>query len=147
LLLIAIVLMPLPQANAADGYNQQISAITADISQAILQAGKKKVTVLNFTDLEGNTSELGRFLAEEISVGLVIKKKDFSVLDRANLIVALHFDGRKEAAKKRLQSLKSAGLIAARPRRAFEPGVWFPKGQTCPFYPSNPSVGEPVHGA
>jgi len=38
---------------------------------------------------------------------------------------ALYFDGKGEAAKKRLQKLKSAGFIAERPRRTFEPSVLF----------------------
>lgn len=38
---------------------------------------------------------------------------------------ALYFDGKGEAAKKRLQRLKAAGLINERPRRAFEPSVLF----------------------
>src|SRR5882762_6280691 len=38
---------------------------------------------------------------------------------------SLHFGGSKEAAKKRLQKLKAAGLIGERPRRAFEPSVLF----------------------
>ena len=37
----------------------------------------------------------------------------------------LHFDGHKEAAKKRLQKLKAAGLINERPRRAYEPAVLY----------------------
>jgi hypothetical protein len=36
---------------------------------------------------------------------------------------ALHFDGRKEAAKKRVQKLKAAGLIGERPRRARDPSI------------------------
>jgi hypothetical protein len=36
---------------------------------------------------------------------------------------ALYFDGKGEAAKKRLQKIKAAGLITERPRRAFEPSV------------------------
>lgn len=36
---------------------------------------------------------------------------------------ALYFEGKPEAAKKRLQKLKSARFIAERPRRAFEPSV------------------------
>lgn len=40
-------------------------------------------------------------------------------------IAALHFRGRAEAAKKRLQKLKAAGLIAERPRKARDPGVLF----------------------
>ena len=38
---------------------------------------------------------------------------------------ALYFDGKSEAAKKRLQKIKAAGLITERPRRAFEPSVLF----------------------
>lgn len=38
---------------------------------------------------------------------------------------ALYFDGKGEAAKKRLQKLKSANFIIERPRRAFEPSVLF----------------------
>jgi hypothetical protein len=37
----------------------------------------------------------------------------------------LYFDGKDEAAKKRLQKIKAAGLITERPRRAFEPSVLF----------------------
>jgi len=36
---------------------------------------------------------------------------------------ALYFEGKFEAAKKRLQKLKSAGLIGERPRHAFEPSI------------------------
>lgn len=39
--------------------------------------------------------------------------------------VTLFFDGKGEAAKKRLQKLKAAGLISERPRRAFEPSILF----------------------
>jgi len=38
---------------------------------------------------------------------------------------ALHFDGRQEAAKKRIQKLKAAGLVGERPRRAYEPSILF----------------------
>jgi len=38
---------------------------------------------------------------------------------------ALHFDGSKEAAKKRLQKLKAAGLVTERTRRPTEPAALF----------------------
>jgi hypothetical protein len=41
----------------------------------------------------------------------------------AEHITELYFDGRKEAAKKRLQALKSAGFLAERPRKPFESAV------------------------
>lgn len=40
-------------------------------------------------------------------------------------VAALYFDGRQEAAKKRLQRLKLARVVAERPRRPYEPGVLF----------------------
>lgn len=46
-----------------------------------------------------------------------------SRLMRLDHIAALHFEGRREAAKKRVQRLKAAGLIAERARRSFEPAV------------------------
>lgn len=38
-------------------------------------------------------------------------------------IAAIHFDGRAEAAKKRVQKLKTAGFVAERPRKARDPGI------------------------
>lgn len=43
----------------------------------------------------------------------------------ASHIAALYFDGKPEAAKKRLHLLKSAGYIAERPRRPSEPAVLY----------------------
>ena len=40
-------------------------------------------------------------------------------------IATIYFDGKHEAAKKRLQKLKAASLIAERDRRAYEPSVLF----------------------
>lgn len=36
---------------------------------------------------------------------------------------ALHFDGRSEAAKKRVQKLKAAGYVTERPRKSRDPGI------------------------
>jgi hypothetical protein len=43
----------------------------------------------------------------------------------ATHIAALYFSGRKEAAKKRLQKVKAAGLIGERGRRVYEPSVLY----------------------
>src|SRR4051812_21617120 len=40
-------------------------------------------------------------------------------------IASLFFDGKPEAAKKRVQKLKSAGYVRERPRRPYEPSVLF----------------------
>jgi hypothetical protein len=69
----------------------------------------------------------------DFSRGVQIQKRDLALLISlfesrlmsSAHVAALHFDGKKEAAKKRLQKLKGAGLLGERPRRASEPAVHF----------------------
>ena len=70
----------------------ELSKLADNLAGQIKDQGKKKVTVLDFTDLQGGSSELGKYVAEQLTVDLVISRKDFSVLDRANLqsILAEH---------------------------------------------------------
>ncbi len=90
-LFIATTIVTLLFAGFAQGQQQgmdmdsQIAKIADSLVSQIKASGKKKVTVLDFTDLQGNTSELGRFIAEQISVDLVEKRDGFSIMDRANL--------------------------------------------------------------
>ena len=41
--------------------------------------------MLDFTDLQGRGNQLGKYIAEELTVNLVMVKSNFAVLDRANL--------------------------------------------------------------
>ena len=72
--------------------DKAIVTMAAKLGDLINENGKKKVAVLDFTDLQGRSSELGKYIAEQITVDLVIGKKSFAVLDRANLnrILAEH---------------------------------------------------------
>jgi len=72
--------------------DKELSDLTEKLAAQIKDHGKKKVTVLDFTDLQGGSSELGKYIAEQLTVNFVITKHDFSVLDRANLksILAEH---------------------------------------------------------
>src|SRR5690349_5887577 len=65
--------------------DKELSGLADKLSSLIKENGRKKVTVLDFTDLQGVESELGKYIAEQLTVNLVMVKKDFSVLDRANL--------------------------------------------------------------
>ncbi len=69
-----------------------LAELSTKLASQVSQQGKKKVTVLDFTDLQGNSSELGRYLAEQITVNLVLQQTNYAVLDRANLksILAEH---------------------------------------------------------
>lgn len=66
-------------------YEKEIKTISSSIAESVTAAGKKTVAVVDFTDLQGNVTELGRFLAEEISVDMTIAAKGFEVIDRTHL--------------------------------------------------------------
>lgn len=72
--------------------DKALSELATKLATLTRDSAKKKVTVLDFTDLQGGASELGKYIAEELTVNLVIVKSNFAVLDRANLkkILAEH---------------------------------------------------------
>ena len=72
--------------------DSELSKLADRLAAQIKDQGKKKVTVLDFTDLEGGSSELGKYIAEQLTVDLVMIRNDYAVLDRANLksILAEH---------------------------------------------------------
>lgn len=76
----------------AQDMDTELSKLTEDLAAKIKDNGNKKVTVLDFTDLQGGSSELGKYIAEQLTVDFVMTKRDFAVLDRANLkrILAEH---------------------------------------------------------
>jgi len=90
--LAAILCLFLCGNTLAQDIDTELSKLADNLSGQIKEQGKKKVTVLDFTDLQGGSSELGKYIAEQLTVDLVMDRKDFSVLDRANLksILAEH---------------------------------------------------------
>ena len=81
----AVFLLVVFLAGYALGYEKEISALSASIGQRIESLGKKKIAVVDFTDLQGNVTELGRFLAEELSVSLTVNFPNLEVIDRTHL--------------------------------------------------------------
>jgi hypothetical protein len=79
------VIMTQHIAARAQDMDTELSKLAEDVASQIKDKGSKKVTVLDFTDLEGGVNELGKYVAEQLTVDLVMTKRDFSVLDRANL--------------------------------------------------------------
>lgn len=71
----------------ASGYERETRAAADVISEKLAVAGKKSVAVVDFTDLQGEATELGRFLAEEISVALASGDRPLEVVDRTHLKV------------------------------------------------------------
>ena len=71
--------------NTTVAYEKEIKGISSTITESIAKSGKKTIAVVDFTDLQGNVTELGRFLAEELSVDLTMSAKNFEVIDRNHL--------------------------------------------------------------
>ena len=64
---------------------QEINELSKSMAEKIATSGEKSIAVVDFADLQGNVTELGRFLAEEISTELVNAGKGFEVVDRLHL--------------------------------------------------------------
>jgi len=80
------------QIALAGTYEEELQGLSLKIAKNIERSGKRTVAVVDFTDLQGNVTELGRFIAEELSANLVSLKKGFRVIDRLHLksIIAEH---------------------------------------------------------
>jgi len=76
-------------AAGAQGYEDDLRTIATSLTASLEEANQHSSTVLDFTDLQGSPTELGRFLAQELSDKLVAASKKISVVDRANLQVLL----------------------------------------------------------
>lgn len=66
-------------------YDKELKGLSDTLAGKIAKNSKKSVAVVDFTDLQGNITELGRFIAEEISVNLTMAEKGFEVIDRNHL--------------------------------------------------------------
>ncbi|MCI5196203.1 MAG: hypothetical protein D3919_08230 [Candidatus Electrothrix sp. AW5] len=69
----------------ASAYEAEIKKMSATMAEKIAVTKKAKIAVVDFTDLQGDVTELGRFIAEEFSVALVGAGKGFKVVDRTHL--------------------------------------------------------------
>jgi TolB-like protein len=84
LTLYVLLLLPF-KSSGVESFDAELSELTDTVATAIDKAELKGITVADFTDLRGEVSQLGRFLADEVSTGLVLAQKKFTVVDRANL--------------------------------------------------------------
>jgi TolB-like protein len=88
-LLLAVLTICSLGAGISNAQDREIRGITDKLAESLAQSGKKTVAVVDFTDLQGNVTELGRFLAEEISASLAESAKGIEVVDRTNLKVII----------------------------------------------------------
>jgi TolB-like protein len=84
-IIIALLCFVLGGRAVAQDIDTELGNMTEKLATQITDQGKKKIAVIDFTDLNGGTSELGKYIAEQMNVDFVLNKRSFSVLDRANL--------------------------------------------------------------
>jgi len=61
--------------------DNSLSDLTTQIANSITEDGKKKIAVIEFSDLEGNVTQFGKYLAEELITRLFRTRK-FEVVER-----------------------------------------------------------------
>jgi TolB-like protein len=71
--------------------DDEIARLADKIGKALVAKGSKSVAAVDFTDLEGQPTELGRFLSEQLTVEIVANSS-LTMVDRANIkhILAEH---------------------------------------------------------
>lgn len=80
-----IVGLALMTCTAQFAEGQEFKQVSPALAAKIAESGRKRVAVVDFADLQGNVTELGRYLAEELSGALVNDARGFRVIDRAHL--------------------------------------------------------------
>lgn len=68
---------------------QDMKPLSSSLARSIAASGRKTVAVVDFSDLQDNVTEIGKFLAEELSVNLVADAKGFEVIERTQFQVIL----------------------------------------------------------
>lgn len=71
------------------GQQSDLKQVASSLARDINAGNRHTVTVADFTDLQGNVTELGRFISEELSTQLVLDAKNFSVVERIQLAAIL----------------------------------------------------------
>lgn len=72
-------------SSQAAAYEAELGVLAKNLVTKLEASGQRSGTVLDFTDLQGSATELGRFLAQELSDKLVGVANTVSFVDRANL--------------------------------------------------------------
>lgn len=81
-------------------YENVMNSVGMELSERILQLGKKSLVIAEVSNLEGQSKNLGRYFTEELSTELVNSSSNLTLLDRSQLSKLI-----KE------QELDAAGLL------------------------------------
>jgi len=80
----ALILLLVGQS-VSFAFEKELKELSATLAESIAKSGKQSVAVVDFSDLQGNVTDGGRFLAEEFTVDLAASGKGFKVIERSRL--------------------------------------------------------------
>lgn len=66
-----------------------LKQVASSLARDVNAADRHTITVTDFTDLQGNVTELGRFIADELGAQLVANSKSFAVVERIQMAAIL----------------------------------------------------------
>ena len=89
--LVALVLFAFLSSTALAqvGFDKQIEQFTQNLGTELAQAGKRKIAVLDFADIDGTVNRLGKVITEDITVNLLSQRRSFETVDRLHLSTLL----------------------------------------------------------
>ncbi|WP_444997748.1 FlgO family outer membrane protein [Aliikangiella sp. IMCC44359] len=70
---------------SVSAHEKEVEALSTAIIEKLQDKQKSKIAVVDFTNLDGQVTKLGRFIAEELSVSLAGKSTSIVVIDRIHL--------------------------------------------------------------
>lgn len=85
IILSLLIFLPF-SADQSFGYQNEIKSLSAAVSSGMDKVGsRKRVAVADFTDQKGKITELGKFIADELTAELLKSAQGFEVMERAQL--------------------------------------------------------------
>jgi TolB-like protein len=82
---VAALFMSVDMRATASAYEQEVKSISRSVADKLTEAHRLTLAVLDFTDIQGAPSPLGKFLAQEVSAALSNFDEGFRVVDRNQL--------------------------------------------------------------
>jgi len=87
--LAVLLLLPLEARNSY-AYEKEIKGLSSAVASAMDKVGsRKRVAIADFTDPKGNVTELGKYIADELSADLKKSAQGFEVMERAEFTSVL----------------------------------------------------------
>lgn len=91
---LAVLFLISLDAGFSYGFENEIRSLSLAVSSAMDKVGsRKRLAVSDFTDPKGNVTELGKYIADELSADLIRTARGFEVQERAELASALSASG------------------------------------------------------